>query len=114
MTRPKVTRSLSRSNNQPKTKKPNRIAEAIRIVDDSDDFDRPDPSHLPYVLQYAMKVLNACHTDPHPELVSRGIEDWDCQVCFALRLCAIELITLKSHAADALEHLKKIPAVVGL
>jgi hypothetical protein len=101
MAHPKVASIISRRNRQPKAKS-NRIAEVVRSVD-SGFFTLPEPSNVAFTLQYAMRVLSDCHTDPHPEPVSLELDD--CPVCYAMRLCAAELITLKSHATDTLDRI---------
>jgi hypothetical protein len=93
---------LPRSNNQPKAKTVNRIAAIVRSVrNDSSFFDFVESSTVATTLQEAMRVLNDCHTDSHPEPVNE-----DCPLCYAMRLCAGELITLKSHAVDTLDQIE--------
>jgi hypothetical protein len=94
MPHPKVvTPILPRTNNQPKTKV-NRMAEIVRSV--RNDFFCDEPPTIASTLREVMEVLNDFHTDTeaHSE---------DCQLCYAMRLCAAELITLKRHAADTLQ-----------
>lgn len=93
----KVAPILPRTNNQPKAKF-NRIAEVMRSVhNDVQFFEFVESSTVATTLSEAMRVLNDCHTGQHPEPVNE-----DCPLCYAMRLCAGELITLKSHAVDTL------------
>jgi hypothetical protein len=100
MVRPKVSQILPRSNNSPKAKTVNRIAAIVRSVEDG--FFDPDDNTVVATLQHVMRVLDNCQ-HPHRELVRLEIED--CPLCFAMRQCAAELLTLKHHAADTLEHI---------
>jgi hypothetical protein len=101
MAHPKVvTPILPRSNNQPKTKNANRIAAIVRSV--RDDLFDPDDNTVAGTLQHVMRVLDDCQ-HPHRELVRLEIED--CPLCFAMRQCAAELITLKNRADETLEQL---------
>jgi hypothetical protein len=100
MAHPKVvTPILPRSNNQPKTKS-NRIAAIVRSVEDG--FFDPDDNTVVGTLQHVMRVLDDCQ-HPHREPVRLEIED--CPLCFAMRQCAAELITLKNRADETLEQL---------
>jgi hypothetical protein len=100
MVRPKVSQILPRSNNSPKAKTVNRIAAIVRSVEDG-FFDANDNT-LASTLQHVMRVLDGCQ-HPHREPV--GVEIEDCPLCFAMRMCASELLTLKSHAAETLEQI---------
>jgi hypothetical protein len=96
----KVSQSLPRANNQPKAQKVNRIAAIVRSVEDG--FFDPDDNTVAGTLQHVMRLLNDCQ-HPHRELVRLEIED--CPLCFAMRMCATELLTLKTHAAETLEQI---------
>lgn len=87
----KVTPILTRGNRQPKA---NRIAEIVRSV--RDDFFCDESPTIASTLREVMEVLNDCHTD-------NGVHPDDCRLCYAMRLCAGELLTLQIHAADTLQ-----------
>jgi hypothetical protein len=93
---------LPRTNNQPKAKL-NRIAEVVRSVRNGNSFEFVESSTVAITLQEAMRVLDDCHTGQqrHPEPFNE-----DCPLCYAMRLCAGELITLKSHAVDTLDQIE--------
>ncbi len=101
MSHPKVvTPILPRTNNSPKAKS-NRIAAIMRSVRDDDSFfEIPEASNIVGTLQHVMRVLDDCHNGQHPELIKLEIEE--CPLCFAMRMCAAELLTLQSHATETL------------
>jgi hypothetical protein len=98
----KVAPILPRTNNQPKVKT-NRIAEIVRSVRNGSAFEFVESSTVATTLQEAMRVLDDCHTgqQQHSEPFNE-----DCPLCYAMRLCAGELITLKSHAVDTLDRIE--------
>ena len=101
MSRLKVSPIITRANNSPTTKF-NRISEIVRSVrNDKSFFEFVESSTVATTLQEAMRVLDDCHTGQHPELVNEH-----CPLCYAMRLCAGELITLKAHAANTLDQIE--------
>src|SRR4051794_30064272 len=95
MAHPKVAAILPRTNNEPKVKSDRMAAIVCSVRNDVQFFEQVESSTVATTLREALRVLNDCHTDRHPEAVNQ-----DCPMCYAMRLCAGELMTLQSYAVD--------------